>query len=44
LDPGSAGAEQVRGISGRTVRFRNEVPAGAEPLETGIRGWLSGRE
>lgn len=43
LDPGSAGAKLVRSIPGREVRFHNQVLAGAEPLETGIRGWLSGR-
>ena len=43
LDPGSAGAELVRSIPERPVRFRDEVGAGAEPLEAAIREWLSGQ-
>ena len=43
LDPGSAGAELVRSIPEREVRFRNQVDAGAEPLEKAIREWLRQR-
>ncbi len=43
LDPGSAGARLVRSIPTRKVRFRNQVEAGAEPLEVAIRDWLDGR-
>ncbi len=41
LDPGSVGAAVVRSIQGRPVRFDKQVPAGAEPLESAIREWLS---
>jgi threonine synthase len=41
LDPGSAGAEAVRRIQERDVRFSTQVDAGAEPLESAIREWLS---
>jgi threonine synthase len=40
-DPGSAGAGLVRSIPERPVRFRDEVGAGAGPLEAAIREWLS---
>jgi hypothetical protein len=43
LDPGSAGAEAVRRVNERPVRFSSRAEAGAEPLESAIREWLSGR-